>query len=335
LLATSGHAPSFFSFLCNIRQGSSTYVRRACHVGHLIRRYNLSCQKAPKAPKAPWTRLFMDTALRPKELTRMTVFGTLGQKLHRGMFLAILAALFCNTAWTQEDKPVPLGDVARSLRKKKQDAQQQAPPAPAPSRPIIDNDNFSQVLEDAETHHLTSSNFVYSFDRFGRTFQVSSPDISCSLSFNARAASLISRPYVQLDLPDEEMRKLEGPAAIDEEGLQVSVFNGTQWKVEEITVGVTLVRRPTTTAGYYGAGKLVPAASETTTVKQPDVTTLLHLKASASPASTTVFKGPLNFTVGPDQEWHWAIVQARGYPPKPENSALASPLTAPSNAVVP
>jgi hypothetical protein len=254
------------------------------------------------------------------------------------MIVAICGVLLCSAAWAQsEDKPIPLGDVARSLRNKKDQAQDQAQPQPAPSHTIIDNDNFSQVLDDAEIHHVTSSNFVYSFDRFGRTFQVSSPDITCSLSFTGKAASLISRPFVQLDLPDEEVRKLEGPATISDDGLQVSIFNGTQWKVEEITVGLTIVRRADPAAGYYGSGKLRPAASETTITseKPPDVTTLLHLKATALPSATTIFKAALNFTLGPDQEWHWAIVQARGYPPKPENSALGQPLAPSNNAVIP
>jgi hypothetical protein len=264
----------------------------------------------------------------------MTESGTLGQQLHRGAILAVCGVLLCCGAWAQsEDQPAPLGDLARSLRKKKEQPQ----PAPAPARTIIDNDNLSQVMDEAETHHLTHANFLYSFDGAGRTFQVSSPDITCSLSFNANAASLLSRPYVQLDLPEEELRKLGGPATINEAGLQVSVFNGTQWRVEEIIVGVTIVRRANPTVGYYGSGQLRPAALETTVTaeKQPDVTTLHHLKATALPSAITVFKAPLNITLGPDEEWHWAIVQARGIPPKPENPALSAPLVPTSNAVIP
>jgi hypothetical protein len=29
-----------------------------------------------------------------------------------------------------------------------------------------------------------------------------------------------------------------------------------------------------------------------------------------------VFAAPLNVEIGRDQEWHWAIVQAKGYPPQ-------------------
>jgi len=244
--------------------------------------------------------------------------------------------LLSNPAWAQsEEAPVPLGDLARSLRKKKEQPQPEAPQKSA--RPIIDNDNFTQVLDQAETLHITHGNFLYSFDGGARTFQVTAPDVSCSLSFNSRATSLLSRPFLQMDLPEEELRKLDGPATLSEDGLQVSVFNGTQWQVEEITVGMTIVRRSNPTAGYYGTGKLRPAASEVMIVaqKQADVTTLYHLKATALPSATTLFKATLGSPLGPDQEWHWAIVQAKGFPPKPENSALKTPLTTNNNAVIP
>jgi hypothetical protein len=269
----------------------------------------------------------------------MTVFGTLGHKLCRGLILALCGFLFCSSAWAQsEERPTPLGDVARSLRKQKEQAQQPQPgAAPAPTRTVIDNDNFSQVLDQAETLHITHGSFLYSFNNGARTFQVSAPDVTCSLSFNSHSASLLSRPMVQMDLPDEELRKLDGPASISEDNLQVSVFNGTGWQVEEITVGLTLLRRASSTAGYYGGGTLRPASSETTLVaeKQPDLTTLYRLKGTAMPAATTVFTGPLNTAVAADQEWHWAIVKARGIPPKPENSALKMPLASTNNAVIP
>jgi len=269
----------------------------------------------------------------------MNESGTLGQIFCRGLILAVCGFLLSGSAWAQaEDAPVPLGDVARSLRKKKEQPQSPQPEAPPKSaRPIIDNDNFTQVLEQAETLHITHGNFLYTFDGAARTFQVTAPDVSCSLSFNSRATSLLTRPFLQMDLPEEELRKLDGPATLSDDGLQVSVFNGTQWQVEEITVGLTLVRPTNPTAGYYGTGKLRPAAAETTIVaqKQADVTTLYHLKATALPSATTVFKAALSSALGPDQEWHWAIVQAKGFPPKPENSVLKAPLSTSSNAVIP
>ena len=237
------------------------------------------------------------------------------QTVKRGIFLGILGLLVLTPAWAQyEEHPVPLGDLARSLRKKEKE---KTPDQPAPARTVIDNDNFSQVMDDVASHRLAGSSPLYSFDGAGKTFQVSSPDVTCSLSFNANASSLLARPAVPIVLPDDEMHKLDGPATITDDGLQVSVFNGTDWKLEEITVGLTVVRRSTPVAGYYGTGKLVPAASEITVVaeKHSDVTTLHRLKGTAPPFLITVFKAPLTITLGPDEEWHWAIIQAKGFPP--------------------
>ena len=182
-------------------------------------------------------------------------------------------------------------------------------------------------MDEVASHRLSGSSPLYSFDGAGKTFQVSSPDVTCSLSFNANSAALLARPAVPIVLPDEEVRKLDGPATITEDSLQVSVFNGTDWKLEEITVGLTVVRRASPTAGYRGSGKLVPAASETSMVseKHSDVTTLHRLKGTAPPLLMTVFKAPLTITLGPDEEWHWAIIQAKGFPPEklPEQSGPA------------
>jgi hypothetical protein len=71
----------------------------------------------------------------------------------------------------------------------------------------------------------------------------------------------------------------------------------------------------------------MPAAQTTTLLseKHPDSTVLYHLKGSAAPSSTTVFHENLGVAPGQDQEWHWAIVQAKGVPsPKPETVAPAA-----------
>jgi hypothetical protein len=116
-------------------------------------------------------------------------------------------------------------------------------------------------------------------------------------------------------LPPTEIVKLEGPAIIAGEALQVSVHNGSAWDLREITVGLTVVRREN--AEESGALKVIPAAINSTIIaeKHPDVTVLYHMKGSAAPSSITVFEAPLNITLAPDQEWHWAIVQAKGIPP--------------------
>jgi len=237
----------------------------------------------------------------------------MGPDAHRRMltFLILGGLLLPACLWAQSEDPAsaPLGDVARALRKQNQ---------AAPARNVINNDNFSQIIDNAEARRLSSSTLLFSFDSLGTNFQVSpSPDVTCSLSFNAKATALLSEPFGPRDLPDADLVKLDGPAAITGDELQIAVFNGTNWKVDEITVGLTIVRRANPTSVYYGDAKLLPAAADepAPVEKHSDLTLLYHIKGSAPPSATGMFKTPLNISLGPDQEWHWAILQARGIPP--------------------
>jgi hypothetical protein len=225
-----------------------------------------------------------------------------------------------------EDVTVPLGDLARSLRKSK---------SPEPAAPtIIDNDNLIQVMKQVEVKRLDGAP-VFSIDSANKDFKVSSPDGSCSLSFNANSTALLAVPYVSQDLPQSEIAKLDGPATIDGNSLQVQVFNGSAWNVKEITVGLTVVRHEDTVAAQFGPAKLIqtsigvtdPAASAE---KHSDLTVLYHLKGSAAPAATIVFRSALEGTPGPDQDWHWAIVAAKGIPPTPGLPPSSIPSTDPT-----
>jgi len=231
--------------------------------------------------------------------------------------LCVAILFFHASACAQLDaagQETPLGDIARTMRK--------TPDAPAP-KTVIDNDNFDKMMQEAETHRSPGSSMSFSFDADGKTFRISpSPDVTCSLSFNAQATSLISDPYLSRDLPADEVAKLLGPAEIQGDRLQVSVLNGSAWRVDEITVGLTILHRSGPTAGYYGSAKLVPASSasvETTdnAQKAPDLTVLYKMRAAAAPSAVTVFKTELAAPINPDEEWHWAIVQAKGIPPRP------------------
>ena len=249
-----------------------------------------------------------------------------------------------------DDGDTPLGDVARNLRK-------QSPPS---QQEIIDNDNLSKVMDDVDSHRASRNSLMYSIDGPGKAFQVSAPDVTCSLSFSTNVKSLLASSYVQMELPADQLLKLSGPAAIRGDSLEVSVFNGTQWHVSEVAVALTVVRRtdfPQASlrdqpsrdqpgqpgrdrSGNDGLAKVIPAAAieplqepgnradlradlrsndlrgEDRSGKRPDTAVLYHMRAAAAPFGVTVFAAPLNVEIGPDQEWHWAILQAKGYPPQ-------------------
>ena len=209
-----------------------------------------------------------------------------------------------------DNSDISLGDLARSLRQSK------APKAP-PAHSVIDNDNLTQVMNQVEGQRL-NGRMLFSFDGVGKSFQVSSPDVTCSLSFSAQATALLSDSYVAQNLPAGELAKLEGPATIDGDSLQISVFNGTGWNLKEITVGLTILRGREAKTAYFGPAKLVPAAatSDVPTEKPSDITVLYHLKGAAAPLTAAVFRETLGTVLAPDQDWHWAIVEAKGIPPK-------------------
>ncbi|HEY6337215.1 MAG TPA: hypothetical protein VIW68_01855 [Candidatus Sulfotelmatobacter sp.] len=257
---------------------------------------------------------------------------------------ALLAAQY------QDDSDTPLGDVARNFRKQNaaslQASPRTSPPAAQPE--IIDNDNLSQVMDEVDSRRVARSSFLYSIEGPGKSFQVASPDVTCSLSFTANVKSLLASSYTQMELPADALVKLSGPAAIHGDSLQVSVFNGTDWHVSEVGVVLTVVKRtefPEEALGDRLPGdasgnkhrpndnlaKVVPAAglepfserdnaAENHSEKRSDIAVLYHMRAAAPPFGVTVFAAPLNMEIAPDQEWHWAIVQAKGYPPR-QNAA--------------
>jgi hypothetical protein len=221
----------------------------------------------------------------------------------------------------QDDGATPLGDVARNLRKK------------TPAQAVIDNDNLGTVMEQVQIHKLVGTAVQYSIDGGGKTFQISSPDATCRLSFSANSKALLSNQYTQMQRPPADLAKLAGPAIIDGSSLQVSMFNGTDWHVSEVAIALTLVTRSDVRdTSAHRLNKMVPAivrasdqVSEKPAEKSADATTLYHVRAAAAPATTTLFSTPLSAEIGPDQEWHWAIVEAKGYPPQRVAQANATP----------
>jgi hypothetical protein len=230
--------------------------------------------------------------------------------------LSLGVTLAANTAWAQEDPP-PLGDLARDLRKDKSQQQTQDPAA-VPT--VIDNDNLAQVMDDAKNARpIKADKTVFSIDPSGKTLKVSSPDVTCSLSFNANASALLIRPVLIEDLPLPELLKIDGPGSIQDESLQLEVFNGTDWDLREITIGLTLERKPGENAEIAAQARVIPAAeglAPVTVERRSDVTLLYHLKAEAKPFSTTAFHEEIGITPGPDEDWRWSIVEAKGIRPR-------------------
>jgi len=239
------------------------------------------------------------------------------------VLLSLLAALVPVRLVAQDDPNAdpndkPLGDVARNLRKKT-----------PPSQKVIDDDNLSTVMEQAESRRGQGSALKFLMAGEEKGFHVSAPDVTCSLAFTANVKSLLSSQYAQMELPPSEVLKLEGPATIAGNVLIVAVLNRTDWHVSEVTVALTVVKKSEADDASsietlpYAAARLLPAIAVTSpqaledgSERNPDVTRVYRMRAAAPPSATTVFSAPLNWELGPDQEWHWAIVQARGYPPQ-------------------
>jgi hypothetical protein len=207
-------------------------------------------------------------------------------------------------ATTGED--TPLGDIARNLRKSKK-----PPPAEAP---VITNENLGKMQQLIRRQEQQALNLAP--ESPAQSNKPEGPQVTCSFAFSAQdvPAKEPSGP-MQQDLPESELGKLDGPAVISGDTLQLSIYNGTSFQVDEITVGLTIVRRENRAEASFGAARLVPASASEGPVpmlKKSDSTLLYHLKGSAAPGSTTAFQHPLGLNLSPGQEWHWAILQARG-----------------------
>ncbi|MBZ5612420.1 MAG: hypothetical protein LAO23_00325 [Acidobacteriia bacterium] len=254
--------------------------------------------------------------------------------------VALLLALLCPFAASAQDDAPSLGDFARDQRRNR--AQQQPQATPDPARTVIDNDNLTQVMDNAKkARPVKSDKTVFSIDPSGNTLKVSSPDVTCSLSFNARASALLIKPVLIEDVPLTELLKIDGPGSIQDESLQLEIFNGTDWDLREITVGLTLERKPGENAEVAARARVIPAAEATVPVaveRRSDVTLLYHLKAEAKPFSTTAFHENIGITPGPDEDWRWSIVEAKGIRPAQAQAApdsLPDPLFASPASLLP
>lgn len=232
-----------------------------------------------------------------------------------------LLIVACALAWplaaaAQDDGP-SLGDLARNLRKSK--AQQQGQQPPEPAHPVIDNDNFNQAMEDAKkARPVIEPKTVLSIDPSGNTLRVTSPDATCSLSFNARASALLVKPVLVENLPLDQLVKLDGPGSIQDDSLQLDLYNGTDWELREVTVGLTLERKPGYNAEMAARARVVPASKTggaATVERRSNVTLLYHLKTETKAFNTAAIRESIGITPAADEDWRWSIVEAKGIRP--------------------
>lgn len=211
---------------------------------------------------------------------------------------------------------LPLGDVARNLRKQN-----------AAAKPVIDDDNLSQALENTRPRNTLGDSFRYLMTGQTNGFQLAAPDVTCSLSFTANVKSLLSSQYAEMDLPPDSLAKIQARAIIEGDTFTVPVFNGTDWHISELGVAFTVVRKKvfavTGIPDLMGSSDANPAPlpdndplQQVRPEKMPDQTIIYRMRAPSPPWDRAVFTAPLNMDIPAGTEWHWAIVQAKGYPPE-------------------
>lgn len=207
----------------------------------------------------------------------------------------------------QEDAgEIPLGDVARDLRKK------------APTHAVIDDDNLPEVMQQAQDQRGWGASLRSLMSREGSVYRVSAPDVTCNLSFSSDVKSLLSKQYAEMALPAGDLARLEGQASIQDDALSVSIHNGTDWHVSEIAVAFTVLKKSVSQPLISGIGPVddSPSASALQSNKKPDTTVIYRMRAVGVPWAVATFSSRLQSELEPASEWHWAIVEARGYPPE-------------------
>ena len=263
----------------------------------------------------------------------------------------MLAVLAPARAGAQNDpNNPPLGDVARNLRRKTPSTQ-----------PVIDDDNLPQVMEQAQqadSRRGAASTLRFLMAGESKGFRLSTPDVTCSLSFTPNVKSLLSSQYSEMDLPQQQVTKLQGQATMEGDTLTLPIFNGTDWHVSELDVALTVVHKHGTRdplgleeplAGNSEdgtSGTVSDPLQQVRPEKKSDVTLIYRMRAAAPPWERAVFNAPVDVDLAAGDEWHWAIVQAKGYPPEsytrgtqqaaartnaPNNPALAPALVVPES----
>jgi hypothetical protein len=142
--------------------------------------------------------------------------------------------------------------------------------------------------------------------------------------------ALLAKQYAEMELPASDVARLEGHATLADDALTVSVHNGTDWHVSEISVAFTLINNPPGVDGLLETAVSEPLTTndrpsrEARADKKPDTTVIYRMRAVGVPWSVTSFSSRLTGTTVSNGEWHWAVVSARGYPPESYRREMAS-----------
>ncbi len=179
-------------------------------------------------------------------------------------------------------------------------------------------------MDQADNQSGSGSTLRYIMSGGSKGFLLSTPDVTCSLAFTGNVKSILaSTQYSQMELPTGELSKLEGPATIEGDTLTITLFNATTWHVSEIAVALTVVRKnaASDSGSLPGPDAIL---QEVRPEKKQDTTVIYKMRAAAPPWMRAAFSAPLNLDLGRGDEWHWAIVQARGYPPQTGSATEAT-----------
>jgi hypothetical protein len=127
----------------------------------------------------------------------------------------------------------------------------------------------------------------------------------------AGAAALADR---ESDLPPSELKRLRGVATWSGETLKLTVYNGTGWRVSELSVKVSrfkdddFVEDPRPVALQPPGAAVDAGVADLLSRVAPD-----RKKPGLNPSDT----GPFEGKAGPQPEnFRWEIEAARGYPPR-------------------
>jgi len=116
------------------------------------------------------------------------------------------------------------------------------------------------------------------------------------------------------DLPAGDLKRLRGVATWAGDGLKLTVYNGTQWRVTELSVKISRFKDDDFVEDPRPVLLVPPGLSVQAGVADlPNRVAPDRKKASLNPADT----GPFECKVGPQPEnFRWEIESARGYSPR-------------------